>query len=788
MKMTRLASPSILVALALAGALLFGSQTHSHAQADVVWMATNKVWKYYQEGNEPPEDGADTWRDPDYDDSSWASGAAQLGFNEGDEETLLTRGPITFYFRTTINVTEEQLNTANQLVISLIRDDGAVIYINGEEVRRDNMPGEIGDEVPYDTLAVSGVAGSEEGEYFPTNHLSEFWLEVGENTIAVEIHQNSSGSSDVSFQMGMEGYAVIPVLGRWVPPVGIKFEQAAAGTCDYSILDEDVFIPFELGWTANCSGLQSFVAENLSLAGGPVDGFTEGQCMVVTKGSVKLVTDLTDTNSFDLIDVGLDAYRVNISNFKDVAVQFDLRTYTESPSGLMQASDSAKVKVRTSIDGSSFDEELVFESVGGAPNTDIETIFDDGAMKKVTVPTGPIAGWQSVGFNDASWISGVSGAGYERSSSNTYDPFIGPTLELEGQLYGKNPTLYMRVPFDVPDKSIYTGLNLFVRYDDGFVAYLNGVKVAEANAPATPQWNSEATANNPDTAAVVFEVIDISSHVNELRDGANVLAIQGLNQPSTSSDMLTAVELKGLKPGAGGGISLSEIAGPLDGPFRTFRYDVADTARTVSLEFDMRANSGNNAIFLDNILFTGTPLSINSYSSWIQLTTPYDLDGEGDINADPEGDTLKNLVEYAFGGSATEPDTSEALMLPSTEIREIDGQQRFVMTWRQINETATGAFGPFEDEDGFTFFPGGYKVRDITYIPEFSTDGIEWQGGDDGFQVAVLVDYDGTPLPDGPLPEAEGEFLEVSAYWFSDSPLEDFDRVFGRVRIVVDTQ
>ena len=156
-------------------------------------------------------------------------------------------------------------------------------------------------------------------------------------------------------------------------------------------------------------------------------------------------------------------------------------------------------------------------------------------------------------------------------------------------------------------------------------------------------------------------------------------------------------------------------------------------------------------------------MDINSYTSWIQLTTDFDLDGEGDINADPEGDSIKNLLEYGFGGSATETDT---FITPTTEIMDVivDAagtvtESRFVMTWKQINESASGSFGPVLDENGFEVFPGGYKVRDITYIPEFSTDGINWDSGQDGFQVAYLVDGEDRLLnPDGTsvdLPESE---------------------------------
>jgi hypothetical protein len=87
-------------------------------------------------------------------------------------------------------------------------------------------------------------------------------------------------------------------------------------------------------------------------------------------------------------------------------------------------------------------------------------------------------------------------------------------------------------------------------YDDGFVAYLNGTPIASRNAPASPQWNSTAAAAHPNYEALVFEDINVSDYLSALQAGANVLAIQGLNQSAADFDFLILPELVEYKASA----------------------------------------------------------------------------------------------------------------------------------------------------------------------------------------------------------------------------------------------
>jgi hypothetical protein len=117
-------------------------------------------------------------------------------------------------------------------------------------------------------------------------------------------------------------------------------------------------------------------------------------------------------------------------------------------------------------------------------------------------------------------------------------------------MYVNNGTCYIRIPFTVSNVDL-SDMTLKVRYDDGFVVYLNGAEVARRNFSGTPQWDSAADVENPDTSAVNFENIDISAYIGNLQQGDNVLAIQGLNYSTSDSDFLISVEIVANEIGQG---------------------------------------------------------------------------------------------------------------------------------------------------------------------------------------------------------------------------------------------
>ena len=144
--------------------------------------------------------------------------------------------------------------------------------------------------------------------------------------------------------------------------------------------------------------------------------------------------------------------------------------------------------------------------------------------------------WTDAGFDDSSWQSGPISMGYETSGTNYTDAGLLDTLVPAG-----TTTVYVRAEFTIADADTLLD-RLQLKYDDGFIAYINGVLVASDNAPGVPAYDSVATTDRPDGIAINYADFDISSYSYALNVGANVLAIHALNKAS-SSDMLSVPNL-----------------------------------------------------------------------------------------------------------------------------------------------------------------------------------------------------------------------------------------------------
>jgi hypothetical protein len=172
-------------------------------------IAAGASWKYRDKGEDLNTAGA--WTAIAYDDSQWASGNAELGYGDGDEATTVAYGPdannkyITTYFRKAFTIANP--SDFVTMTMSVVRDDGVIVYLNGAEIYRQNMPT---GSVTYTTLASSAVA--DEAAWYSSSFSSSL-LVAGTNEIAVEIHQSAVTSSDISFNFKLTG-STIPTVTR----------------------------------------------------------------------------------------------------------------------------------------------------------------------------------------------------------------------------------------------------------------------------------------------------------------------------------------------------------------------------------------------------------------------------------------------------------------------------------------------------------------------------------------------------------------------------------------------
>ena len=178
---------AVLTALAVAAAALFTPALASGATATQTLVPARSTWKYNDTGVQ-----ANGWERTTFADSAWKSGGGQLGAGDGDETTVVNRlapaHPVD-WFRTYFSVADRTKVTA--LTLSLMADDGAVVYFNGAKAVSDNMNW-------GGTAAAAARTGAAESQY------RNFSLPVssvlnGSNTVAVAVFQTTSSDADVSF-------------------------------------------------------------------------------------------------------------------------------------------------------------------------------------------------------------------------------------------------------------------------------------------------------------------------------------------------------------------------------------------------------------------------------------------------------------------------------------------------------------------------------------------------------------------------------------------------------------
>lgn len=189
------------------GEVTGNSVTVTPESGSLLLVESGSIWKYLDNGT--PMDGTG-WQQPGFNDTAWSTGSAQFGYGDGDETTVVGFGPsstnkyITTYFRRTFQIDDP--SAIFRMKLSLLRDDGAVMYINGLEVARENLPA---GTITWNTLARNAAANENTYLNFTLDNIP---LVAGTNTIAVEMHQVNATSSDMSFDLELQAQDVfLPV-------------------------------------------------------------------------------------------------------------------------------------------------------------------------------------------------------------------------------------------------------------------------------------------------------------------------------------------------------------------------------------------------------------------------------------------------------------------------------------------------------------------------------------------------------------------------------------------------
>ncbi|MBN2272681.1 MAG: lamin tail domain-containing protein, partial [Sedimentisphaerales bacterium] len=270
-------------------------------------------------------------------------------------------------------------------------------------------------------------------------------------------------------------------------------------------------------------------------------------------------------------------------------------------------------------------------------------------------PTGAISDdWKDNGdFDVSQWTyvtGGPGGVGYERSSG--YEDYF--TLDVEAEMYNAHNSCFVRIPFVFRgDATAYDTLTLKVRYDDGFVAYINGDEneVARRNFDGTANWDSGASQTHSDSVAVELERMDISDYRGTIVPGNNVLAVHAMNHINNQSDFLISVELEIGRGGGGSGGDVSDSAIEYSGPMTFSRSTQvrsrvkSDTTWSALNEATYAVGPVAESLRISEIMYhpqeSGDPNDPNE--EFIELTN---VGGES-INLSLA--SLTNGIEFTFG-------------------------------------------------------------------------------------------------------------------------------------------
>ncbi len=331
--------------------------------------------------------------------------------------------------------------------------------------------------------------------------------------------------------------------------------------------------------------------------------------------------------------------------------------------------DSSNGIVYYTVDGA--DPRLAGAEVGPPPQIEVVTLLEESSSKRATVPLGETDdAWKGGdAFDDSAWTLGTNGVGYEFGLD--FSDYIG--IDVIDDMLFMNSSCLIRIPFEIDsDPSRFGGLNLKIRYDDGFVAFINGEEVASANAPASLSWDAVATNERDTAAALTLETFTIAVKKGLLQTGTNILSIQGLNNEAGSVDFLISAAMEGLDSGDAAPVPMADSAVKYEGPVALVKSGVVKA----------RALNGQVWSALNEATFSVGPV-VESVRVSEMMYNPMDSNLPEDPNREfielaNVGGSPVNLVGVAFtqGISFVFPDYDllpEARVLVVRDLSDFEG-------------------------------------------------------------------------------------------------------------------
>lgn len=186
----------------------------------------------------------------------------------------------------------------------------------------------------------------------------------------------------------------------------------------------------------------------------------------------------------------------------------------------------------------------------GIPQSHTIAAIIKGHAGQVGVPvsaedfTANFANWTTAAtdFSGPSWQAVKTGVGFVADGTD-YSGNIAPEGNVRTRMVGQKRSACLRLKFSVEDPSKVAFLRLRMKFDDGFIAYINGSEVASVSAPTHPAWDSTATTGRDSSLNVEWREFLVPIADIDLVSGENLLAIHGFNVRPDSPEFLLLPEL-----------------------------------------------------------------------------------------------------------------------------------------------------------------------------------------------------------------------------------------------------
>ncbi|NND03259.1 MAG: fibronectin type III domain-containing protein, partial [Acidimicrobiia bacterium] len=513
-------------------------------------LEADAPWMYLDSG--PP---GRAWLDRGFDDSSWEAGHAQLGFGDNDEATDIEKGEFAYYFRSEFRTPNgrEVLDAS----IRLIRDDGAVVYLNGVEVMRSNMPS---GPIAHNTPAASTTGGSEEDRWF-TESVDPSLFTPGINVLAVEVHQRTENSSDVSFALGLDAELSDEPFDTSPPsaPKNLTVETKSASS-------------LALEWRAASDdrGIDGYIVKRNGTKVGYSDGLTFVDTNLAPNTTYRYKVIAVDT-SLNEGPPSLSRNGTTLADTSPPSKPTKLRVAKATGTSLKIKWQHARDQVGVShyvvkADGNRIGTTSgrSFVLRGLEPDTEyhitvaaVDTSGNRGAARHIRQETEPYFVRRTAVAAGSHWRflddgSDQAGAWRER----TFDARQWPRGEAElGYGDGDEVTIidggpgndrhiatYFRRKFRIADVGAVQQVRMSIVRDDGVVVYLNGIEIFRDNMPSGEiGYDTKALESVAGDAESEWVTVEVPA--NALRNGFNALAVEIHQSGQRSSDTSFDLEL-----------------------------------------------------------------------------------------------------------------------------------------------------------------------------------------------------------------------------------------------------